>query len=447
MLHSTSLPSCTSRRWITLLSEDHVTWLEEKGIDPTFAETEFGLHSDAEMLVFPYPNSGEKKRSWNADGSRRFTFTPGKRPWLYHRVSGIGTSECCFLCEGESDTIRLSQVRDETVYGISGVNGWHSAMAQEIKAEKVYVILDNDSDYNVRAKVDAAWLQIRKDLGRRAVRVHLPSDVNDVCEFLAAYPVEALDGLLEDAGKGKLHYQALDLTKEPPPYDWLVDGLICKGDVCLMIGPPNVGKSWFAMSLAVGVAEGWKDWLGLKLRAPGKVLVIDEENPVDVVYHRLRKLGLSHDGSSNIRYLHRQGIRMDRHPDWILEEALNWNPDLIVMDSLTRIHTKDENNAGEVASLFNDGINPLARETGATVLLLHHTNKTDTTNSYTKLRGSSDIGASVDTGLEVIKADSHGGLSLAHFKSRRSAHRSSVHVRLEDVDDMVVLRREKESVF
>ena len=79
------------------------------------------------------------------------------------------------------------------------------------------------------------------------------------------------------------------------------------------------------------------------------MLYVDEENPEALVPHRLRKLGLTPEGAKNVRYLHRQGVRLDRRPELILDEALDWQPTLIVLDSLTRLHTKDENNAGEIA--------------------------------------------------------------------------------------------------
>jgi hypothetical protein len=148
-------------------------------------------------------------------------------------------------------------------------------------------------------------------------------------------------------------------------------------------------------------------------------LYIDEENPHDVVYHRLRQLGL--ESFNNLRYLHRQGVRLDRNFDKLLDEAVAYNPELIVLDSLTRLHTKDENNAGEMAKLFNDSINVLCRETGAAVVILHHTNKSDSNSSYVKTRGSSDIGAAVDCGIEARKSSTlNNSFNLVHFKSRRS---------------------------
>jgi AAA domain-containing protein len=83
---------------------------------------------------------------------------------------------------------------------------------------------------------------------------------------------------------------------------------------------------------------------------------------------------------------------------------LDYNPTLIVLDSLTRIHTQDENAVGAMSALYNDGIKPLARETGAAVVLIHHTNKGQR-SSYTRARGSSDIVYAMDGGIDARQVE------------------------------------------
>ena len=121
---------------------------------------------------------------------------------------------------------------------------------------------------------------------------------------------------------------------------------------------------------------------------------------------------------------------------------------MIVLDSLTRFHTKDENNAGEMAKLFNDSINVLCRETGAAVLILHHTNKSDSNSSYVKTRGSSDIGAAIDCGIELRKTDhENNGFNLVHFKSRRTQAGGLTTVQICDTIDGKVELLTKTDVF
>lgn len=417
-----------------MLTEAQKNWFKyEKGIEEATLEA-FGIRSDTdyEWVVFPYPN-GDKHR-YIGPGKRVFKSEKGIRLGLFH--GPMTPTTYCFLVEGETDTMRLWQEGIHSVYGAPGIFGMDEKDASVLdEYETIYVILDNELDYNVAARVESAWTKIRSLLGSRAKRVTLPDNVKDIVEFFGEYTIETFKSLVEETKTGKFHYNALDLNAAPPEYEWLVDGVIAKGDTTLLVGEPNVGKSWISLSLAVAMANGDDKWIKWPLMHHGKVLYVDEENPHDVVYHRLRQLGLRNN--DNIRYLHRQGVRLDRRFDKFLDEAVSYRPSLIVLDSLTRLHTQDENNAGAMASLFNDSINVLTKETGAAIIVLHHTNKNDSNSSYVRTRGSSDIGAAVDCGLEA-RAEAPGRFRLVHFKSRRKQAGNVTHVEIRDTPDNMV---------
>ena len=400
-----------------MITETHKSWFEEeRGITGETLEA-FGAFSNSdEWMTFPY-DTGERYRKMG--DKREFRFSQGAKVCLFHPAE-MPNTKWAILCEGETDTMRLYQEGYKSVYGVPGFNTFKPEMLETLaKYEQVFVILDNDQNYNVRTTVDAAWVKMRGMLGAKARRVVLPDTVKDVCEFFQSHTDETFKLIMQASSAGTYHYKALDLNAPPPEYRWLVDGLICTGDTTLMVGEPNVGKSWVSLSLAVAMCDEHQKWLGYNMSNYGKVLYVDEENPHDLVYHRLKQLGLV--DHSNLRYLHRQGIRLDRNFDLLLDEAITFQPKMIVLDSLTRFHTQDENNAGAMASLFNDSINVLSRETGAAVIILHHTNKSDSNSSYIKTRGSSDIGAAVDGGIELRKTDqANNTFNLVHFKSRRT---------------------------
>lgn len=348
-----------------------------------------------------------------------------------------------FLCEGETDTMRLWQelhdagkLEETDVVGVGGCEAWSANLRQHFDgADAVYACLDNDEDYNVKAQVDRAWLTIRRDLGPKVKRVRLPSGVKDLCEFFKlGNTLDSLRGLIAQPAS---RFKPLNLAEahKPRPVNWLVEDLIAQGDITMLLGEPGVGKSWLSMSLALAIVQGWETWLGQPLcKSGGRVLYVDEENPEDDVYRRLCKLGLRDGDASHFRYLHEQGIRLDKDPAGILEEAITFEPTLIVLDSLTRIHTENENDAGAIARLFNDGIKPLARQTGATVIVLHHANKGNEGSTYKRARGSGDITAAIDTALDV-RQDAPGFLTVLHAKTRRRLPHSAIHVRLNDTPD------------
>jgi hypothetical protein len=423
------------------IEQQILDWFRDKrGIT---AETlaEFGVHQSGDRIIFPYPAGGEKSRldpsSLEPGQNRGFRFTAGRDLSLYHVPNVPGTKQM-FLVEGETDTMRLHQEVGGavSVIGLSGIEAWRPAYAKTFAdAERVWVVLDNDEDYNVKARVDACWKQIRADLGAKARRVSLPVGIKDTCDFFDTFDVAILRELCKRTANPERRFTELDLTAEPPPIDWLVDNLICEGDVNLFMGDPGIGKSWLTMSLAVAVADGRESWLGRAVKKHGEVLYIDEENPEDIIYNRFRKLSLTKAGAKRIHYLYRPGIWMNKEPDAFLDEALELNPSLIVIDSLSRIHSEDENSANSMARLFREAIQPLARETGAAVIVVHHAIKSDTATSFQRSRGSGDITAVVDAALDIRGTDIPGKFYMTQYKSRRRLGGEIITVQIADRDE------------
>lgn len=417
------------------MSAEVYDWFaSERGITRDTLDTfNVSVRSDG-AVVLPY-SEGEKVRKGIPSGEREFFFTPGLKPPLYSSHNS-GTSDA-FLVEGETDTMRLWQELGGAadVWGLSGINGWRDDMADAfVDADRVWVVLDNDKDYNVEARVDSAWRDIRSSLGPKAKRIRLPKDVKDVCEFFTTYDLDVLRLLCSHTPIGASRYRPLDLTADPPPVKWLVENMICLGDIHLLMGEPGLGKSWLTMSLALAVAKGEPTWLGRNVHEQGRVLYVDEENPEDLIFDRFRKLGMTGSDAQQIRYLNNQGIRLDRKADELVDEALEFAPTLIILDALRRIHTDDENSAGAMALLFNNGIRPLARDTGAAVVLIHHANKSDSNSSYKRSAGSGDITAGIDSGFDV-RAAGINQLYVANFKSRRKQQGEVLHVKIHDTPE------------
>jgi len=335
-----------------------------------------------------------------------------------------------FLVEGETDAMRLWQELGGNlpVVGIGGINTWRSSLSTNLTSfKRVYVILDNDQDYMVKAQVDSVWREIRHDVPR-AKRVNLPGDVKDLCEFFSRYDVETLDLYCKKASVSR--FKPIDFSLPPPPVRWLLKDWIAMGDVTVLAGKGGTGKSWLTMALAMAVLNGSSECVGEKVYEHGRVFYTDEENPVDVVYKRMLQLGLDPmKTGTDLRFLWNNGVRLDRDADALLDEMLDFKPVFGVFDSLSRLHSGAENEQGEMGKLLNDCLKPLARETGAGVILIHHHDK-----GANAPRGSTDIVNAADAVIEVYDY----GLNkfrMVLTKSRRRSRGPEIIIGITDQPD------------
>lgn len=417
--------------------------------------TRFGVGFTGDKVTLPYPN-GIKERPDPTrplrEGERRFYFEGGKTPDLFVAPDNptMGTA---FLTEGETDAMRLWQsLRDAghgtAVFGIGGIDTYYADLADRYlrNYERVFVCLDNDDDYDVRHQVDRAWRRIRQSISQPVKRIYLPGDVKDLCAFFDRYDLETFE--MYATAKGVSRFKPLDLTLPPPPAKWLLEGWFAMGDLVVIAGAGGLGKSWLTMALTIAALSNATECLGVPMKTWGPVLYVDEENPQDVVYNRLHQLGFDPtQHMTNLRYLWNQGIKLDRNPDILIDEALDFRPALTVLDSLTRIHSKEENASGDIGPLLNDAIKPLARDVGSAVALIHHHDK-----NATAPRGSTDIVNSADA---VIECYGLGDANPNKFrmrltKSRRVMTGKELIVTIEDQPDgSVVLRTDvaREYIF
>lgn len=161
-----------------------------------------------------------------------------------------------------------------------------------------------------------------------------------------------------------------------PELDFILPGLL-RGTVGAVIGPGGVGKSFWAMQLALSMAAG-VDLVGLKPKR-GAVLYLSGEDAVAVHAQRLRAMtvgapsDLDLSRGLDLRVLESQ---LDIMVDAVFQEVLSaaQGKHLVVLDTLARFHLLDENNAGDMKRVLGQ-LERLARISGAAVLFLHHTSK------------------------------------------------------------------------
>lgn len=189
---------------------------------------------------------------------------------------------------------------------------------------------------------------------------------------------------------------------------WLAEGILVRGGSTMLYAPPAAGKSLVALDLALAATEG-RPWLshypisaagGAGESAPVRTLYIDEDGNND---NELNQRLLSFHAQSenpNLHFALHNGFK-------ITDEAARramivWCEDsgieLVVMDSMTRLHNMAEGSADEMKQV-SAAIKDFTMA-GLTVVILHHAAKRGKI-----ARGSSEIESGFDAIYRLERVD------------------------------------------
>lgn len=180
-----------------------------------------------------------------------------------------------------------------------------------------------------------------------------------------------------------------------PPRPWLVRGLLLHGYSSLLIAPGGSGKSTFSLNLAAAVALGNGSLVGMEVVERTRVLIVNAEDDIDEQNRRtramLRQFGIpfadlrgkvvtysAHGaGAQPFTAAERDASKRPvetRAVSDLIDFARVGRFGLIIVDPLVKTHRLNENDNVEmdfVTTIYSR----IARETGAAILLLHHTKK------------------------------------------------------------------------
>lgn len=215
----------------------------------------------------------------------------------------------------------------------------------------------------------------------------------------------------------------------------LVEGIAKPAQTGFVAGAPNSGKSLAMGDLACSICHGIP-WLGRKVQQ-GRVALLALESPSGIAnrviaWHKHVALPLS----PNFHMVDEAFNFGDRNDcDDFLSAMLALKDEngiplrLIIIDTLSAAAARlDENSAGDMAAVISF-MQLLARKTGAFVLAVHHTTK----SNPGEMRGSGALGGNSDVTLLV---EENGGLCTITGRKLRDDAKAGAKLafRIEAVD-------------
>lgn len=354
--------------------------------------------------------------AWNLKDVQR---VPYRLPEL---IEDIALGRPVFIVEGEKSADRLRAINVPATCFPGGAGKWRADYAEWFRGAHVIVLPDNDDPGRLHGEAVARGLYTAAARVKLLPLPELPRK-GDVVDWLdSGGTVEALNALAEAAAehrpdiKTRLPFIWFGEEDKQPPLSWLVKGALPNGGFSVIYGAPGSSKSFLTLDLALSIAHG-RDWFGHRVTA-GPVLYVAGEGASGMLQRmkawRQERAG---DPAMPFALIPRQLNLFDDDDDTdmlladIAQQAqrLGEPVRLIVFDTLSRmIGTGDEDRAAEVSQVVQRCAR-LQTETGAHVLIVHHSGK----DQARGMRGSNALLAAADATVEVKQFDS--GLCEAKF--------------------------------
>lgn len=231
------------------------------------------------------------------------------------------------------------------------------------------------------------------------------------------------------------------------PIEWEVEGWITRGDRALLYGEFGAGKSYLAHAMALNLASGTK-WLGRYPCPKRRVLFLDEEMSEQETRRRIKRLGLGIPLLPGVPYelviashsLDGAGLDQGRLMT-LRQHVKEFDPEVILIDSLRRVMLGDENKAQDVSAFWRT-LEPIWDRGRRTIVVLHHMNKPPAENvreERHRASGSTDILAGVDSAIAVgkIEVPQHAPrlATVTGIKSRSESEHERIQVTWPEVVD------------
>jgi hypothetical protein len=219
----------------------------------------------------------------------------------------------------------------------------------------------------------------------RMLQVAETASLEDLAAHAAAFASKAADLTSPIDGKSApvkgLHELGAFIDMQPATRDWVIPGLLTRGDRVIVVASEGAGKTMIARAIAVAVAMGRHPLDPTVPIPPKRTLLADLENPAHIIQDKTgvmvgyaQRHNLWTGGNAHI--LHRPGgLDLRKPPDQReLQRAIaRTEPDIVCLGPIYKTFAagtgeREENAAREVALFFDK----LRERYGFALWLEHH---------------------------------------------------------------------------
>jgi hypothetical protein len=204
--------------------------------------------------------------------------------------------------------------------------------------------------------------------------------------------------------KSKIMLYDLDQIEAMRDPVYLVDGVIAEDALGFVFGAPGCGKSFLALSLALAIAFGMKEWFGKGIAKNGPVVYISSEGQSDMK-NRIRawkkKFKFDHNDApfrliiAPLNFMQPEDVIALQKAVSAAVAGMGGKPVMFVVDTVSRVLPGADENLQKDMTLFVRACDFLRTSFGAAVMGVHHTSRNG------NMRGSSVFDGAADFMLQI----------------------------------------------
>jgi AAA domain len=233
--------------------------------------------------------------------------------------------------------------------------------------------------------------------------------------------------------RGRIKALTLEELESLPKRDYLLKGLISRGEISIWVGPPKCGKSFLLLFVAYMLAQG-KPMFGRRVK-PARVLYVAAEGTGGIA-KRIEALKRKYGSTPNLKIIAQRADMLNEDGSDLADveaEAQDFEADLIVIDTVSRVLAGGDENSPQDMGRFVVNITDLRDKTGAHVALVHHGTKSSNGASP---RGHSCLTGADDALVEVAKSeDGSRSATVVHSKDDADGIRWGFKLELVELDE------------
>jgi len=254
-----------------------------------------------------------------------------------------------------------------------------------------------ESDWQYRDRPLAGW----RNLCSRANREIPGYALERVVAEFAGVPLPPLSVAPEPARRSGLRLLSPGDCRTMEGREYVIKGLLARGDVACIFGAPGAGKSIVAPHLGFAIAQ-CRDVFGRRTRE-GLVFYVPAEDPHGM-RQRVHGLQITHGDTENFFVVEGVGSLVDGASLAELVDLVEQHrPAMLVIDTVAMMWPGlDENTSQGMGTVVN-GARALAQHGTAVVLIHHDTKAMDGTP-----RGHSLLNGALDMAVHLSKPDDDG---------------------------------------